>query len=166
MLALGLALHREGASLEEILAPRAAPAHPGARLLIDEWRRLDAMGGFIVGIHVPSRRLASVLGGLSLYEPLDDGRDFRVRLAGTAVLRRFGRDTTGLTLSQIFAGAQFTYHRALLRRVQKSGEPFFLDVQKLHEGRRHLRFEILGLRVFSPDCRHSWIMTAQFLQPD
>ncbi|MEI9887960.1 MAG: PAS domain-containing protein [Rhizomicrobium sp.] len=166
MLALGLALHREGASFEEVFAPLAAPAHQGARLLFEDWRRLDAAGGFIVGVHIPSRRLAGVLGGLSLYEPLDGGGDFRVRLAGTGVLRRFGRDVTGLALSEIFSGPQFTYHRALLRRAQKSGEPFLLDVQKFCQGRRYLRFELLGLRVFSPDCRHPWIMIGQFLAPE
>ncbi len=166
VLALGLALDRNGAHFEEVCTPLAAPSHPDARLLLAEWRGIDAAGGFIVGIHIPSRRLSRMLCGLTLHEPKDDGRDFYVRLAGTAVLRRFGRDITGVTLSQLFEGPQLAYHRALLRRVQKSGEPFVLDLQRLYEGRKHLRFELLGLRVFSPDCRDPWIMTGQFLMPD
>jgi len=165
VLALGLVLKDEQGAYDEVCTPLTELRHRDARLLLADWRRLDASGGFIVGIHVPSRALASVLCGLTLYQPIDNGRDYLVRLAGSSVLRRFGRDITGLKLSQ-FSGDSFAYHRTQIRRVQTSGEPFLLHVDKLWEGSRYLHFELVGLQVFSPDCRDPWVMTGQFLLPD
>jgi hypothetical protein len=164
VLALGLVLNGGRREYQEVFTPRAEPQHRDALLLLNEWRRLADTGGFIVGIHVPSRVLAGVLCGLTLFQPIDD-RDYRVRLAGSSVLRRFGRDITGLRLSD-FCGEDFAQHRAQMRRVQTTGEPFVLHVDKLWQGSRYFHFELVGLQVFSPDCRDPWVMTGQFLLPD
>ena len=144
----------------------SAPAHRDARYLHAEWHKHASAGGFMVGIHIPSRKLGRVLPALSLYDPIGGGRDFRVRLAGTALRRRFGRDITGAKLSEVFSGKRFDYYAGRMRRVLTDGEPFSLDLRMVGEGITQLRFEWLGLQVFSPDCRHPWIMTGHFLHQD
>jgi hypothetical protein len=167
MQALGLAADdRIVDSAQDAHTVLAGPVHRDARFLHDEWRRYAGSGGFMVGIHIPSRKLARVLPALSLYEPVDGGRDFHVRLAGTALRRRFGRDITGSRLSEIFSGKRLDYYADRMRRVLSDGEPFVLELRVMHEGLTHLRFEWLGLQVFSPDCRHPWIMTGHFLYAD
>lgn len=166
-LALGLAVDdRIVDSATDVHTVLDAPVHRDAQFLYVEWRRYASTGGFIVGIHVPSRALARVLPALSLYDPVDGGRDFHVRLAGTALRRRFGRDITGAKLSDLFSGKSFDYFAARMRRVLKDGQPFFLELGVEHLGLPRLRFEWLGLQVFSPDCRCPWIMTGHFLYAD
>jgi hypothetical protein len=163
MQALGLVLDDGRDGFCEICTPLAVAAHRDTRLLLDTWRRLDASGGFIVGIHIPSRSLVSTLGGLSLYEPVDGGRDFRVRLAGSSLLRRFGRDIGGALLSQVFDRSALGFHKSRMRQAQRCGTPFLYRADKRWEGQPHLAFEIVGMRVYSPDCRDPWIMTGQAL---
>ena len=104
MQALGLVwgnLDSVAANLEEVRTRIDVPSQYGARLLLDYWRARQAEDGFVVGATCRARRLACVLRNLAIYEPIEDGRDFRFRLAGTAFMRRFGRDVTGLKLSEI-----------------------------------------------------------------
>jgi hypothetical protein len=144
----------------------AEPKHRDARFLLDEWRKQAATGGFMVGIHIPSRKLARVLPAISLYDPIENGRDFRVRLAGTALRRRFGRDITGAKFSEVFSGKSFDYYAGRMRKVLADGEPFVLDLKTMSDGLTRLHFEWLGVQVFSPDCRHPWVMTGHFLYAD
>ena len=60
------------------------PRHPGAKLTFDVWQERMAQGGFVVGRDIPSRALGGVLRNLAVYEPLEGGEDFRIRVAGTA----------------------------------------------------------------------------------
>jgi hypothetical protein len=164
---LGLSLDdRMIAAVEDSFDVLSQPKHRDALFLHAEWKRHSSTGGFMVGIHVPSRKLARVLPALSLYEPVEGGRDFRVRLAGTALRRRFGRDITGLSMSDLFSGKSLAYYNGRMRKVLNDGEPFMLDLRVEHDGLARLHFEWLGLQVFSPDCRHPWIMTGHFLYAD
>jgi len=145
----------------ETLVMRAAPVHRGARLLLETWRDRTAAGRFLVGRDVPSRALARVLSGLMLFEPLRSG-DFRVRLAGHGVRRRFGRDVTGENLSRVMDREPFARQAAFLRAVLETGEPFIAEVRQMEEGRLILCHEQVALRVFAPDGRTPWVLSGLF----
>src|SRR6202012_1954162 len=102
--ALGLIWKDFGSTpdVQETCTPLRAPVHFGARLLFSHWQEKQAAGGMIVGRDIPSRAITSALRHLILYEPLEGGHDFRIRLAGSANLRRFSRDVTGMRLSELF----------------------------------------------------------------
>ena len=140
---------------------RAAPVHHGARTLLEAWHAREAEGRFVVGRDVPSRALARVLSGLALYEPLYTG-DFRVRLAGLALRRRFGRDVTGEKLSEILTGERFAEHSERLRALLENGRPLLLETRLNEGGRLRLCYEMLALRVFAPDGVTPWAMTGIF----
>lgn len=140
---------------------RAHPAHRGARLLLEAWRVRQAEGHFVVGRDVPSRGLAKVLSGLALYEPLYSG-DFRVRLAGHALRRRFGRDVTGETLSRLLDAAQFSRHCAQMHTLLETGEPLVVEVRQYEEHYLRLCYEWVALRVFAPDGRTPWVLSGTF----
>jgi hypothetical protein len=165
MLALGLSVDDNAspaADIEEQCTALAAPRHRQARELFEHWRDVHARGGFIVGVHIPSRKLARLLPALSLHEPVDGGRDFHTRLAGALLLRRFGRDITGRRLTHLFGPKRHAFHCGLMQRTVQHGEPFVLDVRAKREGLTRLHFELLGLQVFSPDCRHAWVLSGHF----
>ena len=150
------------ANFEEIRSEISRPTQYGACLLLDHWRSRDARGGFVVGRDVPSRELAPVLRNLVLYEPIEEGKDFRVRLAGTAFLRRFGRDITGLKLSDVYESGHFDTEHANLAEVIRTRKPYIVDAKVKREDRIYMRFEILRLRVLSPDRKDPWVMGGLF----
>jgi hypothetical protein len=150
------------ADLEEVRTPIVTPTQYGARLLLDHWQVCKAGPGFVVGRDVPSRALAGVLRNLALYEPLKDKSDFRMRLAGTAYMRRFGRDVTGLKLSEMYGESHFGTRRANLAAVIETNAPEIAEVKIERHGRVFLRYEALKLPVLSPDRKDVWIMGAFF----
>jgi hypothetical protein len=165
MQALGLVwgnLDSTAANIEEIRTEIPTPTHYGSCLLLDQWRTREARGGFVVGRDVPSRDLAGILRNLALYEPINDGAEFRVRLAGSAFMRRFGRDITGLTLSKIYDHSNLEEKRASLFEIIRSKKPVIVDVKVMRDGRTLMRFEGLGLRVLSPDRKDAWVMGGLF----
>jgi hypothetical protein len=165
MQALGLVwgnIDQVNADLKELRTPIAAPTQHGARLLFDHWRSKMDGPGFVVGRDVPSRALAGVLRNLALYEPIAGHQDFRLRLAGTAFMRRFGRDVTGLKLSEIYDEDSFESHRAGLANVARSKVPELADVKLERGDRTFLRYEALRLPVFSPDRNETWVLCAVF----
>lgn len=165
MQALGLVwgnLDPVAQNLEELRTEIPTPTQYGACLLLDQWKTREQRGGFVVGRDVPSRDLASILRNIALYEPVDEARDFRVRLAGSAFMRRFGRDITGLTLSKIYGSPDFEEKRAALSGIIHSKKPVIVDVKILRNARTLMRFEGLGLRVLSPDRKDVWVMGGLF----
>ena len=150
------------ADLEESRVPIEVPTQYGARLLLDHWRVRSESTGFVVGRDVPSRALAGVLRNLALYEPFDDSADFRMRLAGTVFMRRFGRDVTGLNLSDIYPDAGFDVQRADLLEIIEKMAPAIFDVKLTRAGRVFQRFEGVRLPVLSPDRSQTWVLGALF----
>jgi hypothetical protein len=147
--------------LSETHAVRAAPVHRGARLLLENWHARAAQGSFVVGRDVPSRALAKVLSGLVLYEPLHTG-DFRVRLAGHALRRRFGRDVTGENLSRLLDENLFVRHATQMRALLQTGEPFVVEVRVMEEARLRLCYEQVALRVLASDGKTPWVLSGIF----
>ena len=134
---------------EEVATPLDGPGHFGARLLFNHWLQKQEKGGMIVGRDIPARALSSSLRNLALYEPIAGCRDFQIRLAGNAFLRRFGRDVTGLKLSNLFEGAMFERHRSQMAEMIANREPFSTDVVLKKSRRESLQFERLGLPILN-----------------
>ena len=150
------------ADLSETVTEIPEAVHFGARLLFERWRELQGGDGFVVGRDVPSRQLGGILRNLAVFEPLDDCGDFRVRLAGTAFLRRFGRDITGLKLSEIFQKSVFERHCADMTKIVRTGAPLSYDVKLLRGRRTFLHAEALRLPAQSADRTSTWVLTGLF----
>jgi len=162
MQTLGLAWEETpSAAFHEIHIERDKPVHHGARQLLDIWTAREAEGRFTVGRDVPSRGLARLLSGLALFQPILHG-DFRVRLAGLAMRRRFGRDVTGEKLSELLTDEQFADHSERLQALLEGGRPLLLETRLNEGGRLRLCYEMLVLRVFAPDGVTPWAMSGIF----
>jgi hypothetical protein len=165
MQALGLvwdAVDPLTADLSETATQIPAPLHFGARLLLERWRELQNGDGFVVGRDVPARPLGGILRNLAIYQPLEDCLDFRARLAGTAFLRRFGRDITGLKLSEIFLKPHFEGHRASMAEIVHTRAPQAFDVKLRRGNRTLLQAEALRVPVESADRLNMWVLSGLF----
>lgn len=148
--------------LKENATPVAAPKLYGALLLLDFWRERCADGGFVVGRDIPSRPLGNILRNLVIYEPVDDGHDLRVRIAGTALMRRFNRDITGALLSELYPPDGFERRRAHLFEAASALRPVMLDVVMQQGDQKPLTFETILLPVTAPDRRTNWVLQGIF----
>ncbi|HTQ14754.1 MAG TPA: PAS domain-containing protein [Rhizomicrobium sp.] len=146
----------------EIRSETSEPAHFGARLLFDHWGRRRAEGGFVVHRDVPSRALAPILRNLVVYQPMGGGRDFRVRLAGSGLIRRFDCDITGLKLSELFDREGFDFHCTRLREVVSNDAPAILDIRLPAARDAGLHYEMVSLPVRAPETATTWVLGGFF----
>ena len=165
MQALGLVwgdVDAQAAGFHEVFTVMREPSHYDARHLFEFWRERNEEGGFVIGRHVPSRPLARLMSHLVVYEPLHEGEDFRARIAGTSLLRRFGRDISGSKLSELFERNAFEAQRDDLRTLLRTGKPCVLEVKATVDGYPALHFEIVALPVLAPDGKTPWVLSGLF----
>jgi hypothetical protein len=143
----------------EILEPLDGPAHPHAKLLLDNWRMREL--DFTIGRDIPARPLGSVLRYLAILDPMAEP-EFRVRLAGTAWLRRYGRDVTGLLLSDLYMDDELLVWQELLRETVLGGGPISRDATLIGEGGLQLHFEILALPALASNGHDPCVMAGLF----
>lgn len=140
----------------------AAPRHFGAQLLLENWRAHTENGGFVVGREIPSRELSSILRNLAIFEPIENESDFHVRIAGTGMLRRFGRDITGARLSELFAPQLFERRKAMMLAAVHAKQPIMGDIELQQGNRKPMCFEIVVLPVLAPDRSTHWALAGIF----
>jgi hypothetical protein len=149
-------MHGTGGTVQSGFRPKAAPVHPLAALALAFWQARPA-DGIVIGRDVPSRAIASQLNRIVVHEPVEDGRDFKVRLTGNVVRERFGRDMTGKTVAELFPDPAARI--ALLMTAIATGAPCFADCV-LSNGRMEvIHSEHIILPVFAPNHADKWAMT-------
>jgi len=118
-------------------------------------RAHEALFGYWAGLRkagrLPGRRdldpaaIKRLLPTVSLTEPTPDGRDFRIRLAGTGLYDVYGREITGRRLSDIYSPVAAETWRAELARVAAEGRPAAGAHSLAWRGASHL--SLLWLRL-------------------
>jgi hypothetical protein len=148
--------------LRETATSLAAPKLYGAQLLLDQWRKAE--NGFAVGREIPSRVLSSILRNIAVFEPIDG--DYRVRVGGTALLQRFGRDITGARMSELYAPATFARRCKWLRDAMDGNRPVIHHIEMRQGNRRPLSFELVFLPLLAPDLCSKWALAGFFYYED
>lgn len=151
-----------GPEFERAYEPIEHLLHPDAIILLDGWRAREAAGGLVVGLDLPSRLFSKVLRNLIVYEPAEDGRDFRVRLAGTTYLEHYGREVTGLLMSNLFDRQRFEYNCSVGYEVLRSNKPVLLDARFKRHGIEQLHYEIVLLPAWAPNKVDRWLICGVF----
>jgi hypothetical protein len=140
----------------------AEPRHDDAARLLAYWQSCMAAGGFVVGRDLPARPIAGLLQSIAMHVPLADYSDFRVRLTGSAIMRRFGGDTRGRLLSEIFPPEDFKHHLAASIEVVTTGRPIVLDSSLKRGNLEEMHTEVLLLPATSPDLKATWLIAGLF----
>lgn len=141
---------------EKFTYPKAVitePQHPNSKRLITHWRAYEATGGMRMGRDVPSRAIATFLSCISICEPLGDWMDGRIRIAGSILTLRFGRDIHGMLVSELYkddpGGGRTLLENA--RRAQETRQPGLLSARVLADQHEVMRFEVVALPIFAAD---------------
>ncbi|MGA7676681.1 MAG: PAS domain-containing protein [Rhizomicrobium sp.] len=139
----------------------AAPSHPKAQKLLAFWKD-RAKDGVVVGRDVPSRPISDILSNIMIYEPIDGGRDYRVRLAGESIRRRFGRDVSGMLMSELFSPDEFREHIGTARACIESGTMAIVDSRLTNGAVEWMHLEVVVLPVTAPDRVGKWVLIGLF----
>ena len=147
------------ASLYDFVRTEISEAqHPLSLALLEYWRELERDGGMRLGRDIPARALAAVLPYTIIAQPVGQWDNARVRLAGTALVERFGRDITGMMQSEIF-GPDPNSHLIILklsRRAVKTRDPSLIETRISKAGIEAMRLEIVLVPINSPDGSEVW----------
>lgn len=140
------------------------PAHPSTIGLVAHWRACQAQGGMRMGRDIPARAIAPLMKDLIVSEPIGDWEDARLRLVGSATRDYFGRDVTGLTMNEVFAG-QLSDRDMLLAGAKAciaKNRPGTVEQILLDNGREVLRQEMTAMPLLAPSGDAHWIITTTF----
>lgn len=148
--------------MREIRTTLAEPTHFGARLLLEHWWERQPRGGIVMGRDLPSRSLGCILRNLAVYEPVDGGQDYRVRLAGAAFMRLFAQEISGLKLSQFVTSDCMEDYREEFSCVFEVGAPVLHNVRIMCGEKTHVEFETLHLRILAPRGIAAWVLGSVF----
>lgn len=161
---LGVPIHDPSAEFTYPTVLKEAPELSPTRALLKIWQQYEADDGMRMGRDIPSRKLARFLAHISIIEAIDDWADSFVRLAGQALMIRFGKDITGARGSEVFSD-NLERHRVLCdlaRAAQRSRKPFFMDSAVVRGGEALMRMETLHVPIYGPDGSPAWHMSALF----
>lgn len=147
--------------LEDHYSVVPSPRHPESCRLYEFWQARGPEG-IVVGRDVPSREIASLLSHIVIWEPVDQGRDLKVRLAGASLQRRFPFDIKGRLMSELFAPDDFQHHLTTTVEVLESGKPLVTDSRLIRGTVEELHLEVVVLPVVAPDRISKWVMTGLF----
>jgi len=140
------------------------PTHPNARALTECWQAFEAKDGMRMGRDIPSRALAKLLPHILIAEPVGQWDDARIRLAGTALIERFGRDIAGMLVKQLYTdnpeGAKLLLQ--LGRHTAQSRETGVLDTRIFVEGIEMMHMEMVLLPIYSTDGTSIWLLVGAF----
>lgn len=145
--------------------PRKDPEHPLSKILMDYWRSCEERGGMRMGRDIPHRTLSKVLAYVAITEPVDGWRNGRMRLVGSALTNRFGRDITGLLLSDLFVYDDPEMLATMLAGAKAAAtkrKPGIATDRVLLGDQERMRNEVIVLPVESPDGNEMWALTGTF----
>ena len=141
-----------------VYRPISELTHPVAQKAMAFWNKRPA-DGLVLGRDIPSRAIADLLKRIIVHEPIDGGRDLKVRLAGGAIRQRFGREITGATLSQLFPTSDLPIRLQSVMTAINEGIPQFADCALSGGSMQMLHTELVILPVFAPNQTSKWAMT-------
>jgi len=135
--------------------------HPDSKKLLAFWEARPK-DGIVMGRDVPSRAIARLLSRIAVWEPVDEGRNMRIRLAGEAMHRQFQGDLRGRLMSELFPPENFADHLGNARRVLETGLPLILDARVSYGNIEKLHTEVVLLPVVAPDRNGFWVLAGGF----
>lgn len=143
--------------------PQPLAEHPRCQELVRIWTEARDAGQPMTRGDVPSRKLIKLMPHLFLLEPNEDGSDWRFRLAGTAIARRFGADPTGALISQIYERRQSDDQAAIYKRVVMNGAPHITQGRIEGIDRQFLKIEFCHLPLLPPGQGLNWLLGGVFV---
>lgn len=99
-----------------------------------------------------------------ILEPLGEN-DWRYRLLGTEIVKRFGRDVTGVPFREHMQEDEAEAAINLSNKAVSSNTPVFLQA-RFSSGKHHRTVETMSLPIRSTDGKATWLFGGTFFQRD
>ncbi len=113
--------------------------HEDLRGLLDLWNDWRAGRDMPTQQDVNPRAMMRYLARIQLYDVIDKGADFRVRLVGTGITQAFGVDLTGTFMSKHPNAARGGRIMSALNRVMEQRQPVYMKTAERHNDRYETR---------------------------
>jgi hypothetical protein len=137
-------------------------AHHGDALKLLAFWEARPPDGIVMGRDVPSRSMACLLSSIMILEPVQDGSDMRVRLAGASLEKRFGYDVKGRLMSEMFPLEEFRDHLKDALSVIETGKAVIIDSRLSAGAVEKLHLEVVQFPIFATDRKSKWVLTGTF----
>jgi len=136
--------------------------HADALKLLAFWEARPA-DGIVMGRDIPSRAIASLLGHISILEPAEDRSDMCVRMAGTSLIKRWGRDVKGRMLSELFSPDELRDHLKCGFAAIDTDRPIIVDSALMaFDTVTRMHMEVVLLPIFATDRKSRWVLSGMF----
>lgn len=149
-------------AIDPIFEPLPVPQHPEACRLYEYWLgkrgikempNRDAMQlDELTSLHCVDR--------VFIMEPLA-GNDWRYRLLGTEIVKRFGRDVTGIPFRAHMAKDEAETAIQISNAAAEARKPVFLQA-RFTSGKHHRIVETMSLPIRSRDGKEVWLFGGTF----
>ncbi|MGB8600733.1 MAG: hypothetical protein WCD42_00905 [Rhizomicrobium sp.] len=162
MLSLGLRADDIAAGyLQETFIPLAHPCHTFAQKLLDFWKDRPA-DGIIVGRDIPSRKIASLLSHITMWEPVAGGRDYQMRYMGETLRARYSGYVVGKLMSELLSPDLFAYQLDSFMQLASDDTAEVLDIAQSHNGCNYLHYEVVAFPVLPANAQGRWAVAGTF----
>lgn len=147
---------------QETFVPVRIPRHRDARKLMAFWltRPNDGMQ---IGRDIPSKEIMPLFGNLTVWEPVQGGRDYVLRHMGEALRFRMGLHfPAGRLMSELLSPEFYIYHRNRFPHLAEREDIEVLDVLQGLSGSNCRHFELV---IFSAEARNTqsrWMVAGAF----
>lgn len=128
---------------------RSAPAHADGRRLLDFWYAHERSP--IMGTDLPARAIARLLPNVAVFDYRTGREEFRIRLAGLGLVRRFGRDVSRCFLSEAVSSDEHECLHETLMAARDVKLPQIREVKIEGTRRQLLHYEMVCLRILAAD---------------
>ena len=147
--------------LHEGFRPIEQPQNERLRQLLDLWHARPE-DGLEIGRDIPSRRFAPLLSHILLWEPIDGGANYRLKLCGDALRLRFGNHAVGMLFTDLIAPEIVPAFLAGARTMLAKDSHICFDMQLVRnepvEGRSELHFELVIFPVWAQHRTSRWLL--------
>lgn len=149
-------------SWQETFVSVRIPRHREARNLMAFWltRPYDGMQ---IGRDIPSRQIMPLLGNLTVWEPVQDGRDFVLRHMGETLRMKMQLNfPAGRLMSELLSPEFYGYHRQNFPRLCVEEGIETLDVLQGLSGSNYRHFEVVTFTAEASQSPLRWLVAGVF----
>ncbi len=132
--------------------------HPLSDMVLSFWAKRPE-DGILLGRDIPSRPTARFLSRIIVHQPVENGADLKVRVAGDGIRHRFGMNITGMTMSAMFPTPDFAARRESVMKAIRDDKPQFADCLLAVGELEMLHTELVILPVVTANRLDRWAMT-------
>lgn len=145
--------------------PIERPQNAKLRALLALWHDRPS-DGFESGRDVPSRRFAPLLSHILLWEPIDGGADYVLRLCGEGLRLRFGDGAVGKRFQDVIGPEVVPAFLDIGRKMLAKDSVACFDMNLMRkepvDGRSELHFELVIFPIWSHNRTDRWILNGAY----